>query len=228
MGFCRDQKDWKILNVDCSSSEVTTRQMTDEEKAKYGPAIPNKKIKIGDEEYMKKLKISTEELLEDCKIYGTDWAACKVIGEKRGITQKQVSNLILARGIKKKLALPNELDVEKLEEVKPEIKECVENCEKKCAAIDFSQLEEIEIKQRPKQDYMDALAYGIEFRDKAEAVKPRLKPKMLESQSQYDFIYELFDEYLGIANGNFKISVKWANLDDFIKDLQEVKRIVNE
>lgn len=226
----------KIINhPDKLYGEVTTRQMTDEEKTKYGTAVPNPKIRLGDEEYMKKLKISTEELLEDCKGFGTDWEACALIGAKRGITQKQVSNLIVARGIKKLIALP--------EEVKPET-ECTEHkdCEviqrkgytehslglpNKGTAIDFSQLDEVEIKSRPKEDYLDALAYANEVKNGADVqINSRLKIEKLSSQNgRYFYILKGKDVQI-IGNGN--ILVKSKDIDEFIKDLQEVKKIVNE
>src|SRR5574344_1736673 len=273
MGFYKDQKDWKILNVDCSSSEVTTRQMTDEEKSKYGLPVKSTKIKLGDEAYMAKLKITTEELLEDCKEFGMDWQACATIGAKRGITQKQVSNLIVARGIKKLIV------DEKLAQTSPK-KECTEHkdCEikqhkgyqehslglpskeefskvlesvivegnavsepvgvvstlndaKKCISADFANLDE---REKTIINIKKGFEKGVTFTDLSEVkttieYKPRLRPKSLLSQT-FPYEYGLYDEALVIRSDNnpATLSIGWDELDDFIEDLQEVKRIVNE
>lgn len=206
---------WKILNhTDKLFGEVTTRAMTEEERQKYGEASQIQKLNLGVDEYMSKLNITTEELLKDCKKFGTSWEACKFIGNRHNLTQKQVYNLVLGRKIKEKLETEKDVESKETEKVEEPIgitevckehKDCVVTQHKrykehslglpegvtpiayevktdsKGIAINFADLDEVEVKQRPHEDYLDALAAANEIRDKA--AKPRLRPNTLISQS---------------------------------------------
>lgn len=172
--------------------------MTPEEIAKYGTAKPQTKTKLGDEEYMKKLNISTEELLEDCKEFGTDWEACKVIGEKRKLTQKQVSNLILARGIKKLI----------------EIKE---------HSLGLSETKS----ERPHEDYLNTIAFANEIRDRTAKQRLRPKTLLSQTICGFEYELR-DECLLLRADINVDLEIAWGSFDDFIKDLQEIKIIAGK
>ena len=83
--------DWKVppdQNRGCGP--VTTRMMTSEEWAKYGPPAVRKKHDIAAVKYMVKekagqnRKITKEKLLEECRLLGTDRTACEKIAQKYG------------------------------------------------------------------------------------------------------------------------------------------------
>jgi hypothetical protein len=190
----------------------------------------NIKIKVLEEiEMAKKIDLSTEELLKDCKEFGTDKEAIRLIAEKRGLNRYQVMNLIANRGIRQELA---KLENQELAEQESEQKNASEDSKPiegmikdpdsgnwkpvdivgldpdvraKNIAIDFSKLDEVKVN----------LNQG----------KPRLRPKTLLSQT-LSFEYDLRDEHLVIIAGNFAdMNIPWNDLDEFIKDLQEIKQI---
>ena len=83
--------DWKVppgQNRGCGP--VTTRMMTSEEWAKYGPPVKRKEHDIAAVKYMVKekagqnRKITKEKLLEECRLLGTDRTACENIAKKYG------------------------------------------------------------------------------------------------------------------------------------------------
>lgn len=83
--------DWKVppgQNRGCGP--VTTRMMTSEEWAKYGPPAERKEHDIPSVKYLKftkeryNTKITKEQLLAECRRLGTDAKACKEIAEKYG------------------------------------------------------------------------------------------------------------------------------------------------
>lgn len=195
--------------------------------------IGNIKIKVLEEiEMAKKIDLSTEELLKDCKEFGTDKEAIKLIAEKRRLERYQVVNLIANRGIKKMLELlaTEEKEIKKENEIKegPEDSKPIEGMIKdpdsgewkpvdivgldpdvraKNIVIDFSKLDEVEA--NPNQG------------------KSRLKPKTLISRYLgYDYIFS--DENLIISTDELDFEINWKDLGDFIKDLHEVKEIAEE
>lgn len=203
---------WKILNhPDKLYGEVTIRQMTEEERQKYGEANQNTKKRMGAEEYMKSLGISTEQLIEDCKEHGTGWVSAKTIAEKYdNVTQKQIYGMIKNRKIKAIL------------EVQNEVKECTEN--KDCEVAQCKGYKE----HKPEIPEPETKGIAINIAD-LKKHKPRLRPETMISQSLNKFRYSLLDEELVIEKtGAAKIKINWKDLDNFIADLQEVKEIAEE
>lgn len=201
---------WKILNhPDKLYGKVTTRQMTEEERQKYGEANQNTKKRMGAEEYMKSLGISTEQLIEDCKKHGTGWVSAKVIAEKYdNITQKQIYGMIKNRKIKAILEAQNEVN-EYTENTDCKTTQCKGHKEHN---LRLPESKGIAINIADLKDY-----------------KPRLRPGTMISQSLNKLRYSLLDEELVIEkNGVARIKINWKDLDDFIADLQEVKEIAEE
>lgn len=222
---------WKILNhPDKLFSEVTTRQMTEEERQKYGEAMPTQKKMMGEEEYMKSLGISTEQLIEDCKKHGTGWVSAKTIAEKYdNVTQKQIYGLIKNRGIKKLLEIEKVvLEGDGIEEpvgIMSELEKCAEH--KDCVITEHKGYKEHSLGMPKVKSEGGTKGIAINFAD-FEA-KPRLKPKIMSSQTLNGFDYEIYDNYLEIRHlSDNSIDVMWHELDDFIKDLQELKIIAGE
>lgn len=215
--------EWRILNqTDKLYSEVAIRQMTEEERQKYGLANPSTKIKLGVDEYMEKLNITTEQLIEDCKVHGTSWAAAKIIGDKHKLTQKQVYNLIGHRKIKDKLDT---------ETKKPNKKEkCTKH--KDCEVTEHKGYKEHSL---GLPEGVTPVTYEVETDNKGIAInfaelkeyKPRLRPTGLISQNINGLVYKLFSESLVITilNGTAEIGIDYQEIDELIKDLQEIKEI---
>lgn len=204
---------WKILNhPDKLYGEVTTRQMTEEERAKYGEANQNTKKMMGEEEYMKSLGISTEQLIEDCKKHGTGWVSAKTIAEKYdNVTQKQIYGLIKNRKIKTIL------------EVQNDVKECTEH--KDCEVTQHKGYKEHNLGLPEPESKGIAINFG-----ELKNYKPRLKPTGLTSQNINGLVYKLFSESLVISTifGTAEIGIDYREIDELIKDLQEIKIIAGE
>lgn len=199
---------WKILNhPDKLFSEVTTRQMTEEERQKYGEAITIQKKMMGAEEYMKSLGISTEQLIEDCKKHGTGWVSAKTIAEKYdNVTQKQMYGLIKNRKIKTILEAQND------------VKECKEH--KDCEVTQHKGYKEHNL-GLPEPE---SKGIAINFAE-VKKYKPRLRPTRLLSQNINGLVYNLSSKSLVISAN---LGIDYREIDELIKDLQEIKIIAEE
>lgn len=126
---------------------------------------------------------------------------------------------------------------------KEEFKEMTDNIgleaieKSKGVVIDFSKLDEAhsfeisKLKGAWPEDYLDALAYANEMRDKVKAeVKSRLKPIELKSRSIEGLRYEVLSDSIMMSfhQSEAKMLIKHLEIDELIKDLQEVQKIVGE
>lgn len=92
---------WKVdpdARQDRSCGPVTTREMTEEERLKYGIAG-----KVEDEVGMKKIEIDERKMLEICRIHGTGKVGTKEVAKAFGMADKTAENQIYQRKIRQKL-----------------------------------------------------------------------------------------------------------------------------
>lgn len=187
--------------------------------------IGNIKIKVLEEiEMAKKINLSTEELLEDCREFGTDKEALRIIAEKRGLNRYQVMNLIANRGIRQELAKQDSKKENVSEDSKP-----IEGMIKDPDSGDWKPVDIVGLDPKVRAKNIAIDFSTLENFSTLEALNPktRLKPKTLMSQKLgYDYIFD--DENLIIRTDEVDFEINWKDLGDFIKDLQELKEIAEE